>query len=242
MEIPRGTSTQGQREVPFCVNLKAVNDATIKDAYPLPQVQAILDRLKEARYISTLDLQDGYWQVSLQEESRPLTAFTAPSRGLYQFRVMPFGLHSAAATFQRLLDTVLGPELDRIAFAYLDDIIVLGKTFQEHLANLRRVFELLRSANLKLNQEKCKFCQPELKYLGHVVCSAGILTDPEKVSAINDFPAPKSVTELRRFLGMAGWYKRFIPDYSKTIAPMTKLLRNRTFGYGRRKKTTHSEG
>jgi len=209
----------------FCIDLRKVNNATVKDAYPLPQVQAILDRLKEAKVISTLDLKDGYWQVPLHPESRPLTAFTAPSKGLFQFRVMPFGLHSAPATFQRLLDYILGPELDDIAFAYLDDIIVLGTTVEEHIRNLRLVFERLRAAKLQLNLEKCKFAQTELKYLGHVVNSEGINTDPEKVRAVREFPAPQTVRQLRSFLGLAGWYKRFVPDYSKVTAPMNKLLR-----------------
>lgn len=142
---------------------------------------------------------NGYWQVPLAVESRPLTAFTVPGFGLFQFTVMPFGLHSAPATFQRLLDQIIGPELEPRAFAYLDDLILISATFEEHLALLEDVFERLRSAGLKLNKEKCNFCQTELKYLGHIINAEGIGTDPDKIKAIVEFPRPSNVKSLRSF-------------------------------------------
>ncbi|XP_018578275.1 uncharacterized protein LOC108916491 [Anoplophora glabripennis] len=157
----------------FCIDFRKVNEVTEKDAYPLPYINAILDKLRKARYISSLDLKQGYWQIPLTAESKPITAFTVPGRGLFQFRVMPFGLHSAPATFQRLLDRIIGPEMEPYAFAYLDDIIVLGETFEEHLDNLREVFRRLRMANLQLNPDKCEFCRKSLKYLGHIVTAEG---------------------------------------------------------------------
>ncbi|KAL6446826.1 hypothetical protein ACFW04_001334 [Cataglyphis niger] len=165
----------------FCIDFRKVNDATEKDAYPLPQVTATLEKLRGAKYLSTLDLKQGYWQVPLESESRPITAFTIPGRGLYQFKVMPFGLHSAPATFQRLLDKIISPALEPNVFVYLDDIIVISKTFDDHLRLLTEVFRRrLRDARLRLNPEKCKFCVDQLKYLGHVVDRKGIRTDPEK--------------------------------------------------------------
>jgi hypothetical protein len=168
----------------FCIDFRKVNEVTRKDAYPLPFINVILDKLRRARYISTIDVKSGYWQVPLTPASKPTTAFMVPSRGLYQFRVMPFGLHSAPATFQRLMDRVMGPELDPYCFAYLDDIVVLGETFEQHLEVLQVVFRRLRAANLRLNPDKCQFGRSSLTYLGHVVTAAGIRTDPDKVAAI----------------------------------------------------------
>lgn len=161
----------------FCIDFRRVNQVTEPDAYPLPQVTATLDKLRGAKYLTTLDLKNGYWQVPLAPESRPITAFTVPRKGLMQFifKVMPFGLHSAPATFQRLLDTILGPELEPHVFVYLDDIIICNNNFDEHLATLREVFQRIREARLRLNVEKCRFCVDQLKYLGHVVDKEGIL-------------------------------------------------------------------
>lgn len=141
----------------------------------------MLDKLRDAYYISTIDLKNGYWQVPMAQESRPVTAFTAPGRGLYQFKRMPFGFTSAPATFQRLLDRVIKPELDAKAGAYLDDIYVIGATLEEHVQNVLEVFKVLREAGLTINTEKSKFLQVETQYLGHIVGRNGIRTDPEKV-------------------------------------------------------------
>lgn len=131
-------------KVRFCIDFRKVNDLSIKDAYPLPYISRVLDKLREANYISTIDLKNGYWQIPLCKSSKPITAFTVPGLGLYHFKVIPFDLHSAPATFQRLLDTIIGPDLEPKAFAYLDDIIILGKTFDENLQLLKEVFRRLR--------------------------------------------------------------------------------------------------
>ena len=207
----------------FCIDFRRVNAVTKPDAYPLPHITATLDKLRGAKYLSTLDLKSGYWQVPLAPESRPVTAFTIPGRGLMQFRVMPFGLHSAPATFQRLLDSVLGPELEPHVFVYLDDIIIASPTFGDHLKHLAEVFRRLRDAKLRLNPEKCQFCRSELQYLGHVVTRDGIHTDPKKISAVADWPAPTTVRKIRQFVGMASWYRRFVPNFSTIVAPLTRL-------------------
>ncbi|KMQ85099.1 reverse ribonuclease integrase, partial [Lasius niger] len=209
----------------FCIDFRRVNEVTEKDAYPLPQVTATLDKLRGARYLTTLDLKKGYWQVPLDAASRPITAFTIPGRGLFQFTVMPFGLHSAPATFQRLLDTILGPALEPHVFVYLDDIIILSRTFDEHLELLAEVFRRLRDARLRFNPEKCRFCIGQLKYLGHVIDRDGIRTDPEKVSAVNNWPEPTTVKQVRQFLGMASWYRRFIASFSLIAAPLIRLTK-----------------
>lgn len=209
----------------LCMDFRHLNKNSVPDAYPLPRISTILDRLRNARYVSSLDLKDGYWQIPLEKESRKYTAFTVAGRGLYQWRVMPFGLHSAPATFQRALDSVIGPELEPFAFAYLDDIIITGRTLNEHLSNLAEVFRRLRMANLKINPEKCEFFKTETKYLGHVVSGQGIHTDPDKVAAFQNMSAPTSVKEVRRFLGVASWYRRFVPDFASIAQPLTTLLK-----------------
>lgn len=216
-------------EYRFCIDYREINKISIKDAYPIPRIQAILEKLKGARFISTMDLRHGYWQVPLCEESRPISAFTVPGRGLFQFRVMPFGLHSAGATFQRVLDGLIGPEMtEECAYAYLDDIVVVSKTFDEHITHLRRIFTRLRDAGFQLNTDKCKFCRTELEYLGHTVNETGIHTSKRKVAAITEYPAPKTIKQLRRFLGMTSWYRKFIPQFSKTAAPLNNLLKKDT--------------
>lgn len=209
----------------FCVDYRKVNAVTEKDAYPLPYVSAILDRLRGAKYISSLDIFSAFWQVEVEEESRPYTAFTIPGRGLFQFRRMPFGLHNSPATFQRLIDRVLGPELEPNVFVYLDDIILISSTFEEHMSLLKEVFNRLIDAGLTLKREKCVFCRPSLRYLGYVVDQQGLHVDPEKVSALVRVPVPTSVTEVRRVIGTASWYRKFIPAFSSVIAPLTSLLK-----------------
>jgi len=189
----------------FCIDFHKLNAVSEKDAYPLPHITATLDKLRGAKYLSTLDLKNGYWQVPLSPESRPPTAFTVPGRGLYQFTVMPFGLHSAPSTFQRLLDDVLGPDLEPQVLIYLDDIIVISQTFEEYLELLEEVFRRLRAARLRINPDKCNFCRSSLKYLGYIIDQEGIRTDPDKVSAIAEWPAPTTMRKIRQFLGVASW-------------------------------------
>lgn len=197
-----------------------INEAE-RDAYPLPQITTTLDKLRGAKYLSTLDLKDGYWQVSLAPESRP--AFTVPGKGLMQFRVMLFELHSAPATFQWLLDTILGPELEPRVFMYLNDIIVCSRTFSEYFDTLREVFRRLRDARLQLNPEKCRFCANHLKYLGHIIDSEGIRTDLEKTVAIAEWFVPRIVKQIRQFLGILSWFHQFVPDFATVAALLTRL-------------------
>lgn len=212
----------------FVVDFRQVNKVTKKDAYPLPYVDTILDRLRNAHYISSLDIRLAYWQIPVAASSREKTAFTVPGRGLFQFKRMPFGLHNAPATWQRFIDKLVAHEFEENVFVYLDDIIIISKTFEEHIRIIKHLIEKLMSAGLTLNREKCHFCVPEIKYLGYLVNNSGLHVDPEKVSAILNIPAPTNVSEVRRFVGVASWYRRFVPSFSSIIAPITNLLRKRT--------------
>lgn len=208
----------------FCIDYRRLNEVTEKDAYPLPQINATLDKLKGAKYLSTIDLKSGYWQVPLARESKPLTAFTVPGRGLMQFKVLPFGLHSAPAVFQRLVDRVVTPALEEKVFCYLDDIVIISKTFTEHLEMVKEILRRLREAKLSPNWQKCQFGRRELTYLGHQVTEHGIGTDPGKIEAILALTPPNNVKELRRFNGIVSWYRRFVPNVATMTAPMNELL------------------
>lgn len=212
----------------FCVDYRALNAVTKKDAYPLPYVSAILDRLSGAKYLSSLDVKSAYHQVGMKPSSREYTAFTVPGRGLFHFKRMPFGLTNAPATWQRLIDTVLGAELEPFVFVYLDDIIVVTSDFDTHIKILEKVFDRLITAGLTISREKCNFCRPSLRYLGYIVDVRGLHVDPEKVSAILNLESPKNATEVRRFVGMAGWYRRFIQNFSEIMSPLTKLTQKNT--------------
>nr|XP_023025486.1 uncharacterized protein LOC111513503 [Leptinotarsa decemlineata] len=208
----------------FVVDFRELNKVTIRDAYPLPMVSATLDKLRNSHYLTTLDIKSAYWQIPLSEQSKPLTAFVVPNRGLYQFRRMPMGLHNAPATWQRFMDRVVGIDLEQYVFVYLDDVIICSPTFAQHLV-LREVLTRLTRAGLTLNREKCHFCKSELRYLGYVVGAGGLMVDPSKVEAILQITAPKSVSDVRRLIGLASWYRRFVPNFSSLTAPLCNLLR-----------------
>lgn len=209
----------------FVVDFRKVNAVTKRDAYPIPYVTSILDRLRDCRYLSSLDIKNAFWQIPLEQSSKERTAFTVPGRGLFQFKRMPFGLHNSTATWQRLIDRVLGPDLEPFVFVYLDDIIIATESFHKHLEVLEEIFKRLKKASLWLNLEKCQFVRSELKYLGYVVDNTGLHVDPDKIQVIVNFPRPKKPKQIRQFLGMASWYRRFIPDFATIMAPLNALIR-----------------
>lgn len=208
----------------LCVDYRPLNKVTKKDRYPLPRIDDMLDSLGGAAWFTSLDLASGYWQVELDPKDREKTAFITQF-GTFQFTVMPFGLCNAPATFQRLMDEVLRDLLWDFVVVYLDDLNVFSRTYAEHLKHLRAVFDRLRQAGLKLNPEKCKFVSPELIFLGHVIDKQGVRTDPDKIEKVKNFPVPKNLTQLRGFLGLASYYRRFIKDFSKIASPLNKLLK-----------------
>jgi len=200
------------------------NDITVGESFPLPNIQDVLDKLGTARYFSAVDCASGYWQVPLAEEDRVKTAYSTTT-GHYEYLRMPFGLKSAPSTFQRLMNQVFLGLIGTRCFVYLDDLIVFGETLQEHHERLREIFERLRQVNLKIEPDKCEFLKTELSYLGHVVTSEGVKPDPQKVKAIKDFPTPRNTTDLKSFLGLAGYYRKFIPQFSKIAKPLNDLLK-----------------
>ncbi|GFS77432.1 retrovirus-related Pol polyprotein from transposon 412 [Trichonephila clavipes] len=210
----------------FCVDYRKLNDVTKKDSYPLARIDDTLDTLSGHKWFSTLDLKSGYWQVEIHPEDREKTAFTS-GQGLWQFKVMPFGLCNAPATFERLMETVLKGLTFEACLIYLDDVIIGGRTFEEHLQNIRKVLSKLSDANLKLNPSKCKFFQKEVNYLGHIISAEGVRTDPEKVSAVKNWKRPENLRELRSFLGLCTYYRKFVKGFSNIARPLHKLTESK---------------
>ena len=209
----------------FCIDYRKLNAVTIRDAYPIPRIDDTLDALEEAKFISTLDLRSGYWQVQIDSKSQALTAFIT-HKGLFEFKVMPYGLTNAPATFQRLLDIVLAGLKWQCCLVYIDDVIIYSNTFERHLNDLKQVFEALKQANLTLKVSKCHFCRNEIKYLGHIITKDGVKPDPELVSAVKKFPQPRKLKDIQAFLGLTGYYRRFIKNYARVAEPLLKQLRN----------------
>ena len=206
----------------FCVDYRQLNDVTRKDAYPLPRIDDTLDALSGSKFFSTLDLCSGYWQVEMSGRDKPKTAF-ATRQGLYEWNVMPFGLCNAPATFERLMELVLSGLTWTACLVYIDDVIVFGKTFEDALRHLTLVLERLRRAGLKLKPSKCFLFRDQTPFLGHIVTRQGITVDPRKTEAVQNWPIPNRVKDVRSFLGTAQYYRRFIPNFSSIAAPLVAL-------------------
>ena len=205
----------------FCVDYRKLNQHTKSDKYPLPNIDECLSRMKGAKYFAKLDLAAGYWQIPMHEADVEKTAFVTPL-GLYEFTVMPFGLKTAPATFQRMMDRLVG-DMNNVLI-YLDDILIYAKSINELLENMSMVFKKLASVNLKLRAKKCSIGMQRINYLGYVVSDKGIEVDRAKVSAIKDMDAPTSVRGVRRFLGMASYYRNFVYQFAFIANPLTKLI------------------
>ena len=205
-----------------CCDYRRLNEVTIKDAFPLPRMDECIDALAGARLFSTLDLASGYHQVAVDDRDRPKTAFTTPF-GLFEWTRMPFGLANAPPHFSRLMQYVMREHLFKIMLVYLDDLLVYSDDFEGHLDRLQLVFDRLKEVNLKLNPDKCAIPQISVVFLGHVLSSEGLQTDPEKIRAIKDYPELTTVTDVRAFLGLAGYYRKFVKDFAKIARPLHAL-------------------
>ena len=217
----------------FCIDYRNLNSVTKLDKFPLPRIDDLLDQLGQSQYFTTLDLAAGYWQVKVSDKSKEKTAFIT-HQGLFEFRVMPFGLTNAPAVFQRLMQKVLGglnpDEGPEFVEVYIDDVLVFSRTMEEHVEHLRQVLERLRKAGLKLKPTKCHFIRQTVEYLGHVITPEGLKPNPKQVSAIRDYPASTSVSQVRQFLGMTSYYRRFIDGFATIASPLHSLTKkNSTF-------------
>lgn len=206
----------------FCVDYRRLNDITVKDSYALPRIDDSLDSLSGAVYFSALDLASGYWQIPVAEADQRKTAFSTHI-GLFEYQVMPFGLANGPATFQRAMENAFRGCQWEICLIYLDDVLVFGSTFREHLDRLQIVFDRLRQAGFTLKPSKCHFLKREVEYLGHVVSASGIAPNPKNVAAIQEIQFPKTLKELRSFVGTASYYRRFIKDFSTKAKPLLSM-------------------
>lgn len=218
---------KSNNEYRFCFDGRPLNEVTKHDCYPLPNVERILNSLRDAKYISSIDLRKAFWQIPLDPTSREKTAFSVIGRGQFQFVTMPFGLCNAAQTQQRLVDAIFGAKYEPKIFSYVDDIIICGSTLEEHIELLKIVKDKLKEANLTINLEKCSFFKTSLKFLGFIVGSNSLRTDPDKVASMVNYPRPRSTTEIKRFVGLCSWYRRFIKDFSTLLAPINDLLKGK---------------
>ena len=210
----------------FCIDYRRVNDVTLPDAFPLPRVEDLIDKIGQSRYLTKIDLSRGYWQVPMDENSIPISAFVTP-HGQFQWKYMPFGLRNAPGTFQRLVKKVLSG-LEGFTGAYLDDIIIFSDNWQDHMKHLNIVFDRIRQANLTLKKSKCVFASAEVEYLGHTVGLGKVAPRTAKVDAVLKFQRPSDKKQLRSFLGIAGYYRKFIPHFAQIAACLTNLLRKNT--------------
>ncbi|WVZ91572.1 hypothetical protein U9M48_037724 [Paspalum notatum var. saurae] len=198
---------------------------TIKNKYPLPRIDDLFDQLKGAKYFSKIDLRSGYHRLKIEKKIYT-RLLSLPDMAKYEFTVMPFGLTNAPAYFMNLMNKIFMDGLDKYVIVFIDDILVYSKTIEEHEEHLRKVLEKLRSHQLYAKFSKCEFWLERISYLGHIIIAEGVTVDPEKVEAVMEWPQPTNVSEVRSFIGLAGFYRRFIGGFAKIAKPMTALQKN----------------
>jgi len=208
-----------------CVDYRRLNAVTKKDAYPLPKIQECIDSVAGATTFSTLDVTSAYHQIPVKKEDIPKTAFTTSKRGLWEFTTMPFGMSNSGATFERVIELALRGLTYSCCILYLDDIIVYGRSVDEHLGNLRLVLERIKASGMKLKPSKCQLLQEKVAFLGHVISKEGVLPNPDNIEKVLNWPIPQTVTEVRSFLGLVSYYRRFVKDHSKIVHPLVQLTK-----------------
>jgi hypothetical protein len=213
----------------MCVDYRSLNEVTIKNKYPLPRIEDLFDQMKGASVFSKINLRSGYHQLEIRESDIPKTAFRT-RYGLYEYTVMSFGLTNAPAYFMYLMNKVFMEYLDRFIIVFIDDILIFSKTMEEHEEHLRLVLEKLRSNQLYPKFSKCEFWLIEVAFLAHIISAGGVSVDPGKVKDVLNWMPRTTVSEILSFLGLAGYYHRFIKDFSNIAKPMMKLLeKNKAF-------------
>lgn len=212
----------------FCVDYRALNQQTVKDKFPIPVVEELLNELRGAHFFTKLDLRSGYHQVREHAEDVHKTTFCT-HEGHFEFLAMPFGLTNTPATFQSLMNTVLRPFLRKFVLIFFYDILIYSPSWSTHLQHVNAILSALREHHMRLKRSKCSFAQPAMAYLGHVITADSVTMDMAKVEAVTSWPQPRSARGLRGFLGLAGYYRRFIQDYGAIAAPLTRLLKKDGF-------------
>jgi hypothetical protein len=210
----------------LCVDYRPLNAVTIKNKYPLPRIDVLFDQLAGAKVFSKIDLRSGYHQIKMRPSDIPKTAFST-RYNLYEYLVMSFGLTNAPAYFMYLMNSVFMTELDKFVVVFIDDILIYSKNAEEQAEHLRIVLQRLRDHKLYAKFSKCEFRLESVKFLGHTISKDGISVDPSNVQEVMDWKPPKTVHQIRSFLGLAGYYRSFIPDFSRITKPMTELLKKR---------------
>lgn len=222
--VPKKLDKSNEQKWRLVIDYRKLNDETIDDKFPIPNIEEIFDKLGRCQYFSTLDLAKGFYQIEVHPDDRSKTAFST-SNGHYEFNRMPFGLKNAPSTFQRLMNYILREYINKICVVYMDDILIFSTSFDEHVSSLNRIFETLRRANLKIQIDKCDFAQNSTKFLGHIIEKGQIKPDPVKIETIYKWPLPKTQKEIKSFLGITGYYRKFIKDYAKIASPMIEFLK-----------------
>lgn len=222
--VPKKLDASGKRKFRMVIDYRKINLKTVDDKFPIPNITDVLDKLGKNIYYTTLDLASGFHQIPLHENSIQKTAFNT-EEGHFEFKRMPFGLKNAPATFQRLMNHILRKYINKICLVYMDDIIILGTSLQEHTENIKIIFNVLREHNLKVQLDKSEFFKKEVAYLGHVVSEKGVKPNPNKINAVKNYPIPKTQKEIKTYLGLLGYYRKFIPNFAKLTKPLTNCLK-----------------
>lgn len=222
--VPKKQDASGKMKFRMVIDYRKLNENTIEDKYPIPRIDEILDNLGRCMYFTTLDLAQGFHQIEMHPDSIEKTAFSV-NNGHYEYLRMPFGLKNAPSTFQRVMDNVLREFLYKSCFVYMDDIVIFSKSLHEHLVHIKQIFNKLRQFNLKVQLDKSEFLRKEVCFLGHVITPEGIKPNPEKIQAALKIPLPTTTKQIKSFLGLMGFYRKFIPNFARVVSPLTKCLR-----------------